>query len=203
MLTDGINNYKQELNDKIEQLQNSSKNHIYNTNVHTLENLHQLYCEKNLSKGKQKKRKENQIRQLLDSDKFIKNDYEKYVKNIDSKKQLNDLQKQLINTNNYINDEVKVQINILKDQNYLVENNETLTLTDIGKLTIAIQELPSLPFGKLMNERIFDNLSVNEIISVLSCFTNLHLSDEMSVLAINSINCEDKIKEKYIRLKIL
>jgi superfamily II RNA helicase len=201
MLTDGINNYKQELNDKIEQLQNSSKNHIYNTNVHTLENLHQLYCEKNLSKGKQKKRKENQIRQLLDSDKFIKNDYEKYVKNIDTKKQLNDLQKQLININNYINDEVKVQINILKDKNYLVENNETLTLTEIGKLTIAIQELPSLPFGKLMNERILDTLSVNEIISVLSCFTNLHLSDEMSVLAINSINCEDKIKEKIHKIK--
>lgn len=201
MLTDGINNYKRELNDKIEQLQNKSTNPIYNTDVHTLENLHQLYCEKTLSKGKQKKRKENQIRQILESDKFIKNEYEKYVKNVDNKKALVNLQKQLINTNNYINDEVKIQIDILKDKNYLLQNNETLSLTDIGKLTIAIQELPSLPFGKLMNERIFDILSVNEIISVLSCFTNLHLSDEMSVLAINSINCDNKIKEKIHKIK--
>ena len=53
--------------------------------------------------------------------------------------------------------------------------------------------------SELINNNIFDDLSTIEIIGVLSCFTNLHLSDDMSVHSINSIVCSKKIKD-IIRL---
>jgi superfamily II RNA helicase len=196
MLTDGFVAYKNELNEKIYKLRtNLNIKTYYNTDVNTLENLHKLNDEKRFSKGKQKKRKENQIRQILETNKFIEDEYNKFCKKLDDKNELNILEKKLENTNNYVNDEVMVQIKLLLKNNFIEkDNNEQIKLTQKGKLCIAVQELASLPIAELISNNIFNEINSTEIVGVLSCFTNLHLSDEMSVHTINSIVCSDKIK---------
>ena len=114
MLTDGIDNYKQELIEKIDSLKIIELNKAYyHTDVHTLAHLQTLKQEANLSKGKQRKRKENQIKQIMQSSKFIEDDYKKYCEQLNKKQKLNELKKQLENTNNYIS-KVLLQIKILK-----------------------------------------------------------------------------------------
>ena len=194
MLTDGIDNYKQELIEKIDSLKDIELNKAYyHTDVHTLAHLQTLKQEANLSKGKQRKRKENQIKQIMQSSKFIEDDYKKYCEQLNKKQKLNELNKQLENTNNYISEEVLVQINILKENDF-IQKADNLILTEKGKITIAIQELASLPMGELLENRLFDKASPIDIIGVISCFTNIHLSDDMSVLSIDSIQCSDKVK---------
>ena len=204
MITDGIIAYKNELIEKIDNLKGIQNIKLYyNTDVNTLENLHKLNNEKRLSKGKQKKRKENQIKQMIESNKFIEDDYKKFCDNIEHEKQLQILEEKLKNTNNYVNDEVKIQINILLDNNFIEKDdiNNKFTLTQKGKLTIAIQEIASLPMADVINNNIFNELNTIEIIGVLSCLTNLHLSDEMSVHSINLINCSKKIKDSIKAVK--
>lgn len=204
MLTDGITNYKNELTEKIDDLKDNVKiNTYYKTDVNTLENLHKLNSEKRLSKGKQRKRKENQIKQILESNKFVEDDYKKFCEKLENKNQLQLLEKKLNNANCYIEDEVKIQIKILLDNNFIQKDNTNnkFILTQKGKLCIAIQELASLPMAELIYNNIFNDLNTTEITGVLSCFTNLHLSDEMSVHSINSIGCTKKIKNSIKNVK--
>lgn len=205
MLTDGIVAYKNELYEKIDKLRSDINiKTYYNTDVNTLENLHNLNNEKKLSKGKQKKRKENQIKQLLERNKFIGDDYNKFCKKIEDKNELKNLERKLENTNNYVNDEIMIQIKLLLENNFIIKNNdEQITLTQKGKLAIAIQELASLPFAEVISNRILDNLTSKEIIGVLSCFTNLHLSDEMSIHSIDYINTTKKVKNAIKSVKEL
>jgi superfamily II RNA helicase len=201
MLTDGINIYKDELTEKIDKIKENEKIKInYNTDVSTLEDLHKLYSEKAFSKGKQRKRKENKIKQTLQSSKFIEEDYVKYCSHIENKQILKSLEQKLMNTNNYVNDEVDIQIKILLENNF-IEQKDNYVLTQKGKLTVAIQELASLPMAEIISKNILDNLNTIELVGVLSCFTNLHLSDEMCVHSIDLIACSDKIKTAIKEVK--
>ena len=205
MMIDGIEHYKKEIKEHINELTSKKNSSIlYRNDINTLENIQKLETEIQFAKGKQKKRKLNNLNQLLSSNKFIKDDYAKFKEDKETNILINNLKEKLNNSNNYINDEVKVQLELLKDYEFILEENGSYKLKDKGKLTIGIQELASLPMGELLYEHTFDSLDVKEIISVLACFTNLHLPEEMSVLSISSINCNDvikktikKIKEKY------
>ena len=55
----------------------------------------------------------------MQSSKFIEDDYKKYCEQLNKKQKLNELNKQLENTNNYISEEVLVQINILKENDFI------------------------------------------------------------------------------------
>ena len=95
-----------------------------------------------------------------------------------------------------------IQIKLLLENNFIEKDiHEQIKLTQKGKLCIAVQELASLPIAELITNNIFNELNSTEIIGVLSCFTNLHLSDEMSVHTINSIGCSDKIKNVIRNVK--
>jgi len=96
-----------------------------------------------------------------------------------------------------------IQIKLLLENNFIKNNDEQITLTQKGKLAIAIQELASLPFAEVISNRIMDNLTSKEIIGVLSCFTNLHLSDEMSIHSIDYINTTKKVKNAIKSVKEL
>jgi superfamily II RNA helicase len=131
----------------------------------------------------------------LEKNKFIEEEYNKFCKKLEYESELQILEKKLENTNNYVNDEVMIQIKLLLENNFIKKDDgEIMKLTQKGKLCIAIQELASLPIAELISDDVFNQLSSTEIVGVLSCFTNLHLSDEMSVHNINSIGCSDKIK---------
>lgn len=202
MLIDGITDYQKDLEEKISKIKIKTKTNIfYNNDLDTLEDIQKLEQTIPFSKGKQKKKKLNKLNQLLESNKFIKEDYTKFKQQQNELNILHELENKLNNANNYINDEVLIQLKILQNNNFIECKDNSYCLSEKGKLTIGIQEIASLPFGELLYENIFDSLEPSEIISVISCFTNLKLPDDMSVLSIQSINCNQKIKSTILKIK--
>lgn len=194
MLTDNIENYEKEINIMIAKLKETlPKNPFYKTDKNTLNKMFDLYENINMLKGKQRKKREREINMLENNNKFIKNDYKKFIKIKNTEKEIEELEFKLNNSNNYVSDEIQIQLDILEENKY-IEKINNYTLTNKGKITIAIQELASLPFGEILDKKIFNDLTAHEMIGVLSCFTNMKLSDDMTVVSIDSINCNDRVK---------
>ena len=61
--------------------------------------------------------------------------------------------------------------------NELASNKYKLTLS--GKSALQINEVHSLIFSSLIMENIFDDLLPEQLVSILSCFTNINVCDEL------------------------
>ena len=57
-----------------------------------------------------------------------------------------------------------------------------------------------MPVAELLANQWLKNLTAEEITGVLSCFTNMRLSDEQSVLSIESIATTDNVKRAIKQL---
>jgi superfamily II RNA helicase len=59
----------------------------------------------------------------------------------------------------------------------------------------------NIPFAEIIENGTLNDLDTKEIIAVLSCFTNMHLSDEMTVHSIASININEKVRGAITAVK--
>lgn len=202
MLNEDIENRKNELSKNISQIEDKSKNEaFYRTDLDTLQKLHALKERTKLLSGKRKKKALREINIMEEQTKFVKEDYAKFMTKINRDLDLGYLNKQLQNVESYLDDEIKIQITMLEENGFINKQDEKFILTDKGKIAIALQELASLPFAEIIHNRELDNLTPGQLVSILSCFTNIHLSDDMSVHAISSISAPDIVKQVISKIK--
>ena len=71
---------------------------------------------------------------------------------------------------------------ILQENEFIDENKE---LTMKGKIAANINEIHSLALSDVLMENSFDNLTAEELVSVLSVFTSIRLSDEDKYICMN------------------
>ena len=137
-----------------------------------LENTISMY------KNKQRKQKQREI----DDFKYTYKKYEQekltHKKLIYYMKEKDNYIKQLENTENYISYQINSIKSILSSNNFINLNE----LTDIGKKAISIKETHSLVLVDVLEEfNNFKEFTVEQIISYLSCFTNINVSDELKI----------------------
>ena len=202
MMNEDIENQKKEIINKITNINiKQEKNPFYRTDINMLKQLYTLNQHIEMLSGKKKKKRLREISNLEDSNKFVKEDYKKYLETVQIKNDLVNFEKQLHNVESFIDDEINIQIKMLIDTRFVCKIDDILSLTEKGKIAVTLQELAPLPFAEIIENGVFNNLDTKGIVAVLSCFTNMHLSDEMTVHAITSININEKIKDAITIIK--
>ena len=150
-----------------------------------------LELEETLKTSVNKKRKEceREISCLKDKHKNLMQDINS-VKLLDTMISSLRSEQQGLNINNaFIKTKVDGICKVLCDNGYIEEKDETLSLTMSGKIASSIAEVHPLIMAKtLIDTEFFQSMSSKQIIGILSCFTDIKISDELrAILPI----CED------------
>ena len=73
--------------------------------------------------------------------------------------------------------------------------NNKFQLTNKGLAAVNIHEVHSLVLADILETRLLDNLTAEELVSVLSIFTNIRLSDNDKYINIESCQVTKNIKK--------
>jgi superfamily II RNA helicase len=160
--------------------------------------------------NKKRKEVERRIDEIKNEYKFIESDKIYIQKMNDLKKEATNLHKQHDLLNNYINSGVKSVLELLLSEKY-IENNENneekdslrFKLTLKGSIATQLREIHCLVFAKMYENDYLNNLSSKQMVSILSCFTNISVSDEFkdNQPKCNDLSCNNiilKINDLYM-----
>ena len=81
------------------------------------------------------------------------------------------------NINQYIQNEVDVHLDILRNEGFVEDNK----LTNKGIMATSINEIHSLAFVDVLINKTLNNLTVEQLTAVLSIFCDVRLSDENKI----------------------
>ena len=84
-----------------------------------------------------------------------------------------------------------INFNLLKSVNFI---NEDGKINKLGDIANCLQEIYCFPWAECLYNKYFNEISSTDLVVVLSCFTNLKLSDENSVYSLNETKINDKTK---------
>jgi len=165
------------------------------SNVRTPSPILKEYMEllKNKHSYSTKKRKEAErnIQQWKDEYRFLENDRIAFEKGLSKGSERNALQTQMDALNNYVKNNVDSVMNILEKKGFLQKNiDDSLQLSLKGELAANLKELHGLIFASLSEENKLDAFSAKELVALFSCFTNIHVSEDMKTISLQ----EDKTK---------
>ena len=206
MLTNEINNEKsynekkvKELNENLEKSKQSLS--LLRTKSDVILQYQQLKLKENT--GNKKKRRQNQrnIQLMLEENRYLSEDIKKYEAINDMEKEIDKYSKQIINIDNYVDDTVKIHLDILQQENFIEKQDEKFVLTEKGLMASNIHEIHSLALSDCLNDQIFEDLTAREIVGVLSIFTDIRLSDDDKYVDVNHTNVNDKIKSTIKKIK--
>lgn len=204
MMQEEIDYQKEELRTHISNTETKISNQtFYRTDVEILKKLHTLKERAKMLSGKRRKKVVREISNIEDTSKFVGEDYNKFAQRQQFQLDLGYFKNKLRNVETYLDNQINLHLTILSNNGFVNKEVNKYTLSDKGKLAVALQELASLPFSEILYLNVFDDLNAKEITAVLSCFTNLHLSDEMSVHSISAINTPDTVKRAISKIKTI
>jgi len=143
-----------------------------------------LELEETLKTSVNKKRKECE-REIS----YLKDKYKNLMQDINSVKLLDAMisdlhaEQQGLDANNaFIKTKVDGICKVLCDNGYMVRD-ETLSLTLLGKIASSIAEVHPLIMSKaLTDSEFFQSMSSKQLIGILSCFTDIKISDELRAI---------------------
>jgi len=115
-------------------------------------------------------------------------------------RELEDMNSSYYNTNTYLRHNIEKMLRLLEEQGFIEKNDEIIKLTLKGTVASHVREVHCLLFAELFMEQVFHNLSIDELVGLLSCFTNIRVSDEVKTQKCNTENfklneCAMKIPE--------
>jgi superfamily II RNA helicase len=205
MVTNDLDNQMKEIYYKINTKQTELDNNIlcsknFRTPINILEELLSLQSLKTNAVNKKRKEIERNLEELHDNYKFIEQDKISYLKMKNKENEINDLQKQYDNLNNYLQSGVNTVLNLLHNEKFIEKDKEKvdIKLTLIGKIACQIKEIPCLIFAQLLEEKNLENLSSFQLVALFSCFTNINVQDDLKS---NFPKLEDKTLQELV-LKI-
>jgi len=145
------------------------------TPKYIIEEYIELEKKRNTVVNKKRKEVDNRIKQIKDEYKNIDSDKLTIQKTGGKERQLEELQRQMDNVNEYIQNGVNKVLSLLSEENFI----QNMTLTLKGTIATQLREVPCLVFAKLLEENVFDKLTAKQIVTIFSCFTNVTVSEDM------------------------
>ena len=156
--------------------------------------------------NKKRREVEKRIDEIKYEYKFIESD-KTYIQKIkDLEEEVANLRKHHDLLNNYINSGVQSVLEFLLSEKYIEKVNDekeeqkvknVFKLTLKGSIASQLREIHCLIFAKLFQENELNHLSSKQIVSILSCFTNISVSDELKD---NQPKCNDTQSKNTILL---
>jgi superfamily II RNA helicase len=199
MSTGDIDAQQKSIYYKISELQSALDNATqYSCNLrtpmHILEEYTGLLKNSDLFSNKKKKEVERATRQLEQDNKFLKQDLISYQKVSNKHQEIQMLEKEMEQLNNYYHSGVEKVLHLLKEEGF-IEDETTLSLK--GKIAAQLRETHCLVFANLLINNQLNHLSTIQLVSLFSCFTNISVQEECKAFFPKS---DDKEVEKIVKL---
>jgi superfamily II RNA helicase len=130
--------------------------------------------------NKKRKETERAILKLEDEYKTIVKDVETYKKHFDKGLELDKLTNQFTGVEQYLDNNIVIVLNMLEERFFIGLKDDLLSYSLTLKGTVAshFKEVPCLIFADLVLDNVFASFSTYEMVGILSCFTNVKVSDD-------------------------
>jgi len=148
---------------------------IVKTPIEIINKFNELTKNSEIVNNKQKKKLLQSMNTLKEEYSSIETDLVYYEQLQQTKNELNNNEVYRFDTINYIENNIKHMINVLKTNNFLEEDGQ---LTKKGIVGMNIQEIHPLVFGDMYETCDF-NISASELVGLLSCFTSISMPDDL------------------------
>lgn len=147
--------------------------------------------------NKKRKEAERSIGKLEDEYKTIVKDAEAFKRYLDKDKQLNELTNHFSDVEQFLDNNVLIVLKML-ETNGFIEKEDKYKLLLKGHVASHFREVPCLIFANLVLDKKFDDFSACEMVGILSCFTNVKVSDDRKSVIPVSENARVKLQIKEI-----
>ena len=138
------------------------------------------------SVNKKRKEIEKILQSINDEYKYVDKDVEtvvKYNKNYEDLHKLND---KITETESSLDTNIKIVFNILQELEFVKKIDGVFTLSLKGQIACQLREIHCLVFSELILNNKLKQFSSKELIGIFSCFTNIHVSDELKNISPNT-----------------
>ena len=156
--------------------------------------------------NKKRKEMEKEIQKIKDNYKNVEQDKIVLQKSSQKMIQLGELMRQHKGLVNYLDNDVDKVLHVLLEDGYLLESDndrlsvkevsedvgeillttedaavleDKLSLSEKGKMASGLREVHCLVFAQLLNDGTIGKLSVTQLISLFSCFTNISVQESV------------------------
>jgi len=176
------------------------------TPFNTLQEYHNDKEELQMLSKKKQKIIRRKISNIKESYKALDADYKKYCSFLEIQDNLDKVTKKINNTNSYIKGEIYLHTGILQKENFIEgkftqEDYSQLVPTIKGLMASNIHEIHPMAITDILKDRCLDDLRVEELVSVLSVFSSIRISQEDAYPNISSTSVNDKIKTAVKQIK--
>ena len=201
MLCDTIKKQKSYLQNKLEisrtSLEKAESDKQFITNIDAVKEFIELKSQVNLIKPKKRKVVERRLTEIS-SYKMFESDLKKWERIIENKQNVLYYEKEIKNVSEFIDIEIERRLIMLGQMGFIEtvkhDDETSYCLTQKGEIASNIQEIHCLAMSEIINQGYLNELTTEELVAVLSCFTSVRLSDENKIWNIDDIDgCGDKI----------
>ena len=177
---DAIETIKRELDNR--------KNKKYHCDETIVLEYYHLDCELEHAKNNRRKKIQNLMTSLEKKHPKLKDDIKHYISIQNTMRELEDMNSSYYNTNTYLRHNIDKMVRMLEQCEFIEKKDETIKLTLKGTVASHVREVHCLLFAELFMDQVFHNLSIDELVGLLSCFTNIRVSDEVKTQKCNTPN---------------
>ena len=159
-----------------------------------------------MSSKKKQKVIQRKLSNIEETYKTLSSDYQKYLDLCETENKLKKVTKKINNTNSYVKSEISLHTDVLKQEGFIdgeftQDDYSQLVPTIKGLMASNIHEVHPMAITDILKEGCLDNLRVEELVSVLSIFTPIRISQEDAYPNISSTSVNDKIKTAVKQIK--
>ena len=138
---------------------------------------------------------------MIADNKFFTNEYAKFTEYKQLYQKTKEISNEIENINNYITNMFDIYLRILSDNKFVEYNDNKYSLTVKGKIACNIHEIHCLVISDIISSGCLNKLSVAELVSVLSIFTDLRVSNNDKINFISETNATDNVKNIVTNIK--
>ena len=204
MITGDLNSQIRQLQSEIDNCSEESATlnayvEALTTPKETVEQYFELQSNKDKYANKKRKEMDKEIQRIKDNYKNVEQDMVVLQKSVNKMIQLGELIRQHKGLVNYLDNDVDKVLHVLSEDGFLVgdalESDNLLTTEDAanleetlkdkptlsvkGKMASGLREVHCLVFAQLLEDGTISKLSVTQLISLFSCFTNISVQESV------------------------
>lgn len=199
MIQNEINNEIKQLEYNINELKNIIKSDyekvgLLQTPLSVLQEYYELKNSLHLLANKQRKRANNDLKNIESEHRFILKDIIVYDVLKENQQSLEKEKNYLNNTLHYLSVQIDNTLEILKQNTFIIDETN-FNITERGIVSLNINEIHDLAFTELLMESsYFNEYSSKELVGLFSCFSNITCNEE-NTYNINNNKPYDLINE--------
>ncbi len=171
MLNDSVMSELNVLNNKKAEIQTKVGQLFLHTKQDIIDEYFKLQKSSENLNANQKKKALRKLDDMKKDYKFLQNDLETIKRHEDRLTEISNLELQIENAEKYFENGVSKIIDFL--------NKEEFINTKKGEIASVIKEVNCLAFAKLIDSLTLNNLSPQQIVGFLSCFTEIRVGDDI------------------------